>query len=346
VEQPGPVRPTVTLKDVAARSGVSVTTVSRILNDRETGIPVRDETRLRILTAARELGYRPNLLARGLRGSRSSLLGVIARDISDPFHIQVLRGLKDCAQARDYRLFLGHVDYRTDVALAYSTMFEHSHADGILLLGDLDGGDPALEILAGQHRFVVGVSDRAGRRLVPGVYTDSRAGTVQALDHLWALGHRGIICMSDTRTYDGRTRIEEYRRYLDARGAGARARVYVTDQEPAPAFEVGRQILADLDPATTAIYAASDTTAIGLIQAAFQAGVPIPGRLSVVGYDNIDLAPFTVPPLTTIDQSGVELGRAAARLVFDMIDRKLDRGEVEDVVLPTALVVRQSTAPA
>jgi len=86
------VRETVTLRDVAERAGVSITTVSRILNDQDTGVPVREETRSRILAAASELGYKPNLLARALRGSRSSLLGVIVRDISDPFHVQVLRG--------------------------------------------------------------------------------------------------------------------------------------------------------------------------------------------------------------------------------------------------------------
>lgn len=348
MNQPKPARPMVTLKDVAARSGVSITTVSRILNNRETGVPIRDETRLRILAAAKDLGYRPNLLARGLRGSRSSLLGVIARDISDPFHIQILRGLKEATQLRDYRLFLGHVDYRTEAAIAYSTMFEHSHADGILVIGDLEGGDPALEILSQRHRFVVGVTDRTERRRVPGVYADSATGTVQALDHLWELGHRAIMCVSDTRTYDGRMRIEQYKRYPKERGAGEYTQVYVADQEPAPAFELGQKIFATFDPVTdpaTAIYATSDTIAIGLVQAAFQAGIPIPGRLSIIGYDNIDIAPYLIPPLTTIDQSGVEMGRAAGRLMFDMIDRDLDYRSADDIVLPTSVVVRQSTAP-
>src|SRR6185503_4765397 len=103
---------------------------------------------------------KPNLLARGLRGSRSSLLGVMARDIGDPFHIQILRGINDAARSRDYRLFLGHVDYRPDVALTYGSMFERSHADGIILIGDLEGGDTTLDILAEQHRYVIGVTDR------------------------------------------------------------------------------------------------------------------------------------------------------------------------------------------
>jgi DNA-binding LacI/PurR family transcriptional regulator len=94
-------RTPVTLRHVADEAGVSVTTVSRILNGRETGVPIREATRQRILTAASALGYRPNLMARALRGSRSSLLGVIVRDIADPFHIQVMRGLNIVARARD-----------------------------------------------------------------------------------------------------------------------------------------------------------------------------------------------------------------------------------------------------
>jgi LacI family transcriptional regulator len=331
---------------VAKGSGVSVTTVSRILNDRETGVPIREETRRRVLDVAAELGYKPNLLARGLRGSRSSLVGVIARDISDPFHIQILRGINDTAQARDYRLFLGHAGYRPEAAIAYGSMFERSHADGIIVIGDIEGGDPALDILAAQHRFVVGVTDRTTRRQIPGVSADSVAGTRLAMDHLWDLGHRAVICVSDSRTYDGRLRIDQYEHYMREHGAAEHIRVFITDQEPEPAYELGQRIFKDFarDPAT-AIYATSDTTAIGLLQAAFQAGIGVPDRLSMVGYDDIDMAPYTIPPLTTISQTGVEMGRTAAELLLAMIDQNLHREEVSDVVLTPALVVRRSTAP-
>jgi DNA-binding LacI/PurR family transcriptional regulator len=130
-------------------------------------------------------------------------------------------------------------------------------------------------------------------------------------------------------------------------GAGDRVQVHITDQEPAPAFELGRRIFAELDAGAgaTAVYATSDTTAIGLMQAAYQAGIPIPGRVSMVGYDDIDMAPYTIPPLTTISQTGVEMGRVAAELLFSMIDEKPQRAQVSDVVLAPALIVRQSTAP-
>jgi DNA-binding LacI/PurR family transcriptional regulator len=316
-----------------------------VLNNRETGVPIRDETRKRILAVAKELGYKPNLLARGLRGSPMSLLGVIARDISDPFHIQILRGINESSRAHGYRMFLGHVDYRPEEAVTYSSMFEYSHADGIIVIGDFEGGDSTLDVLVEQHRFVVGVTDRTARRKIPGVYADSATGTRLALDHLWGLGHRAITCVSDDRTADGRLRIERYRSYLTERGAGEHIRVFITDQEPAPSFALGGQIFAPDAPQPTAIYATSDTTAIGLMQAAFQAGRAIPDQLSIIGYDDIDIAPYTIPPLTTISQTGVAMGRAAARLLFDMIEQRLDRADVPDVLLDSELVVRQSTAP-
>lgn len=334
------------MRDVARDARVSITTVSRILNGRETGVPIREETRSRVLAIAADLGYKPNLLARGLRGSPSSLLGVIARDISDPFHIQVLLGINRAAAERKYRLFLGHVDYEAEAAIAYGSMFESSHADGIVLIGDLEGGDAALEVLASKHRFLVGVTDRTDRRQIPGVYADSAAGTQLALEHLWGLGHESIVCVSDSRTADGRLRIDQYERFMHAHGRGDRTRIFITDQEPQPAFELGQRIFRDLDRdgPVTAIYATSDTTAIGLMQAAFQAGISIPDRVSIVGYDNIDIAPFTIPPLTTVDQTGVEMGRVVTNLLLDMVERNLNREEVSDIVLTPSLVVRQSTA--
>jgi DNA-binding LacI/PurR family transcriptional regulator len=337
-----------TLRDVAERAGVSITTVSRILNGRDTGVPIRETTRARIISVAAELGYRPNLLARALRGSRSSLLGVIARDVTDPFHVQVLRGINAAARRRDYRLFLGHVDYRPEVAAIYGSMFEQSHADGIIIMGDIQGGDATLDEIADRQGYVIGVSDRIERRRVPGVYVDNEQGALLALDHLWGLGHRNIICVSDERTADGPLRARVYERFMNEHGAGEQAQVHFTTQpDPGPSYRLGRELFNGLDPdgrRPTAIFAASDTIAIGLLQAAFQAGLAVPTELSIVGFDDIDIAAFTIPPLTTISQSGVAMGEAAADLLMDMIERGTPRPETADLVLAPSLVIRQSTA--
>ena len=336
----------ITLKDIAEQAGVSITTVSRILNGSDNAIPIREETRQRVFSIAAELGYKPNLLARGLRGSHSSLLGVLARDISDPFHIQILQGIHNAAMHREYRMFLGNVDYHPDTALAYGSMFEQSHADGIIIIGDIEGDEIALNVLTSQHRFVVGVTDRVARRNYPGVYSDSDVGTRLALDHLWSLGHRNIVCVSDPRNHDGRLRAEVYQRYMQEHGIEKKAHAFMIPQNPQASYQVAREIFS-IGGAhqPTAIYAASDTFAIYVMQAAFQAGINIPHQISIVGFDNIDLTSDTIPPLTTIDQSGVKMGETATNLILDMIEQDRESSEVADIVLQPTLIVRQSTAP-
>ena len=339
-------RTAVTLKDIAEKSGVSTTTVSRILNKRESGIPIREETRQRVVAVAAELGYRPNLLARGLRGSHSSMIGVIARDISDPFHIKVLRGINEAAADRSYRLFLGHVDYRPDEAVAFGSMFEHWHADGIIIIGDIEGDEPALEVLMAQHRYIVGATDRVARRKFPGVYVDNVLGTRLALEHLWNLGHRNIICVSYPQIEDGSLRVEVYRQYMREHDVEDKVRVFYTSQDLEPSYQVGQEIFANFTGSgrPTAIFAASDAIAIGLLQAAYQSGITVPDQVSIVGFDNLDITPFTIPPLTTISQLGTEMGRTAANILLDMIKQDLEASEVDDVVLKPTLIVRQSTS--
>jgi DNA-binding LacI/PurR family transcriptional regulator len=342
----------VTLRDVARQAGVSITTVSRTLNGRETGVPIREETTRRILAVAAELGYKPNLLARGLRGSPSSLIGVIVRDVADPFHTQVLRGVNEAARGRDYRLFLGHVDYRADVALSYGSMFERSHADGIIVIGDLEGASGTIGVLAEQHGSIVGVTDRTGPREIPGVYSDGVMGSRLVMEHLWGLGHRRISCVSDLQTSDGRQRIELYEAFMRSHGADEAIRVEIIESPgaPEPAYQAGRRLFAGGPGAAehdaTAIFATSDTIAIGLIRAAAEVGIVIPRDLSIVGYDDIDIVGYTIPPLTTVSQSGPEMGRIAAEMLFEMIDTKRERSAIADVIVPPRLIIRESTGPA
>jgi DNA-binding LacI/PurR family transcriptional regulator len=336
----------VTLKDIAERAGVSTTTVSRILNDRVTGVPIREETRQKVLSIAAEMGYRPNIMARALRGSRSSLIGVITQNISSRFHSQILRGINDAAVQRSYRVFLGHVARQVDLALDYGSMFEQSHADGILIVGELQGDQEAFNRLLHQHRHVVGVSDRVSRRYFPGVYGDSVGGTLLALEHLWELKHRNIVCVADPSLQDSKLRADVYSRFMREHEAGDRIRVYMTSRSFEASTQAGREIFASFGGAgqPTAIFATTDAIAIGLLQAAYQMRISVPQQVSIVGFDDIDIAGFTVPPLTTVRQSGAEMGYRAAALLIDLIEEDRDGAEIEDIVLESKLVVRQSTA--
>lgn len=174
----------VRLKDIAAQAGVSTTTVSRILNGRDTGIPIREETRQKVIALAAEMGYRPNIMARALRGSHSTLLGVIAVNITSLFHTQILRGINDTAVRRNYRVFLGHVQRDADIALDYGTMFEQSHADGILIVGELLGHAEAVDVLA----QIIIIWSASATASVPALIPASTSTTC------WGRGWRWITC--------------------------------------------------------------------------------------------------------------------------------------------------------
>ena len=331
-----------TLKDIAGRAGVSTTTVSRILNGRESGVPIREETRQKVLSVASELGYRPNMMARALRGSRTSLVGVIAQNFTSLFHSQVLRGFNEAIVDRGYRMFLGHVQRKSDVAINYGSMFEQSHADGILIVGEWAGDQEALNVLLRRHQYVVGVTDRVCPRGFPGVYANNKVGVRMAMEYLWELGHRKITCVSDPSIQDGIVRLEAYRQFMSEHGAGEHVRIYLTSRTFQGSFQTGEQIFSSDDPGT-AIFAATDAIAIGLLQAAFQRGVSVPDQVSIVGFDDVEISAFTIPPLTTVRQPGLEMGHAAAELLLDMIERKHNRDELDDIVMSPTLIVRQST---
>ena len=326
-----------TLKDVASEAGVSITTVSRILNDRESrradppGDPATASS-----ASPRDLGYRPNLLARGLRGSRSSLLGVIARDMSDPFHIQILRGINEVARQRDYRVFLGHVDYQPEAAIAYGSMFENSHADGIIVMGDIEA--PARRPRLARREAPLRRRRHRPHRPSPDprrLRRQRRRHASWRMDHLWGLGHRAIVCVSDNRTYDGRLRIDRYEHYMHEHGAGDRIQVFVTDQEPAPALRAGAADVRRLRPRQPAD---GDLRHVRHHRHRPDAsGVPgrrgHPRRAVDRRLRRHRHAAFTIPPLTTISQDRRRDGPAPPHLLFTMIDENLNREEVSDVVL-------------
>jgi LacI family transcriptional regulator, galactose operon repressor len=197
-----------------------------------------------------------------------------------------------------------------------------------------------------QHRYIVGVTDRVARRQFPGVYIDNTLGTRLALDHLWNLGHRNIICVSYPHIEDGLLRAEVYRQYMQAHGVEDKVRVFLTSQDFEPSCQLGQQIFASFTEPDrpTAIFAASDAIAIGLLQAAFQTGISIPDQVSIVGFDNLDITPFMIPPLTTVSQSGIEMGQTAANLLLDMIAHSRESAVVDDVIMRPVLIARRSTA--
>jgi DNA-binding LacI/PurR family transcriptional regulator len=301
------------MRDIAAMAGVSQSTVSRVLNDAPTRVPIAPETRERVILAARELGYRPNPLARGLRGASTMLLGAVVRDITDPFFAGAVEALSVEAMSHGYNVVLGHAHGRADEALALTMVLETRHCDAIVLLGDMQDQPRLLADLKDSVVPVVALWQGTSPLDVPTVDVDNRAGIRAGLDHLFELGHERIAFVSGRPLGDVRERQAAFRGG-DARAVRRAARDYIQARPNTPAGgEEAFRALISLDRPPTAIMTSTDTLAVGVLHAAYLTGRTVPRDLSVVGFDDILLASHTVPALTTLRMPMTDIVRGRGR---------------------------------
>jgi DNA-binding LacI/PurR family transcriptional regulator len=335
----------VTMQDVADAAGVAQSTVSRILNDAAVLIPVAEETRARVRAVAAELGYQPHPFARALRGAPSMLLGAVVRDITDPFFGAAIEALSIEAKARGYSVVLGHAQARAKEALALTAVLEARQCDALVLLGDLRDEPRLVADLQNSPVRVVALWHGA---LQPGhgfptVTVDNRAGTRAALAHLTGLGHRRIAFVGGASHGDIRERQAAYEEYLAEVGIEP-VETYVRHVQNG--INGGERAVTDLlalEPRPTAIMAATDILAVGIIHAAYELGVSIPGELSIVGFDDIAVAAATVPSLTTVKMPTAKIVAAGVELAIG--EGAASSGQTQRLVFKPKLVVRRSTAP-
>lgn len=337
------------MKDIAAASGVSQSTVSRVLTGAPTVVPINEATRQRVLETARTMRYRPNPLARALRGSRTMLLGVIVREIMDPFFAGAIEAVSFEARQRGYNVVLGHAHGRTDEALAVTAVLETRHWDAIIVLGDTSDQPRLMEELRLADVHVVCLWQGSG--IVQGVHTvtvDNSAGISGLIDHLIGLGHQRLAFISGGFA-EGRLLgdIGERRGAFIHRLAAERIDAPAAYMREGPnnmkggaeAFEA----LMSLPVRPTAIVASTDVLATGALHAAYRGGIAVPGEVSIVGFDDLPMAAFTNPPLTTMRNPISEMAQVGVRLAIDAMD---DREAPALQVIAPSLVRRESSGPA
>lgn len=339
----------VTMQDIARATGLSQSTVSRILNRSPTVVPIAEATRERVLAAAKELGYRPNPLARGLRGASTMLLGVIVRDITDVFFAGAIEAATVEASRRGYNLVLGHAHARADEAIALWGVLEARHCDGILLLGDMRDQPRLIEDLAGDSLPVVALWQGSTPMDIPSVTVDNRAGIRAVLDHLTELGHRRIAFVGGRLLGDIKEREEAYVDYLTELGLPPQdGDVQHGLNEPA-AGAAALELLLDRPDPPTAVVASTDVLALGLLHAAHERGLRVPEQLSITGFDDIALAAYSVPALTTVRMPVREMVEKAIQMALDEIGRSDESEPSQEQPPPIfqpSLVVRDSTGRA
>jgi DNA-binding LacI/PurR family transcriptional regulator len=340
----GKPRAVTTMRDIAAVAGVSQSTVSRVLNDVPTRVPIAPETRERVTVAARKLGYRPNPLARGLRGAPTMLLGAVVRDITDPFFAGAVEALSVAAMGQGYNLVLGHARGRADEALALTAVLETRHCDAIVLLGDLQDQPRLLSDLADSVVPVVGLWQGSSPLGIPTVDVDNELGVRAGLDHLVDLGHERIAFVSGRPLGDIREREAAYNGYMEERFGGLRdGYVQHVSNTPGGGETAVRALLAHAEP-PTAIMTSTDTLAVGVLHAAYGRGILVPRDLSVIGFDDILLASHTNPALTTLHMPVPEIVEEGVRLAIELARDPTAPRDPAVALRAPSLIVRQSTA--
>lgn len=335
-----------TLVDVAHVAGVVPMTASRAING--TGY-VSEQVRERVLRAAKKLDYRPNVLARSLKQHRLHTVGIMLPDIANPFSAELVAGIQEVLGEQGYSAFLATAGRSVDRERDSLLSFVDHRLDGILVAtrGTEIGNEIIAEITK-QNIPVVTVGRPIEGSTVDCVTADHRKGTYEATTHLIELGHKNIgfigVAIQDALN------LRRFRGYIDAlteHGVALR-KEYVVGPAHGPAYATeedgyeGMLSLAKLKRRPTAIVARNDFTAIGVLRAAHELGLSVPAEIAVVGFDNIPLSTFTIPPLTTVAQPIVEQGRRAAQFLVDRIERRYE-GKRREICLDCRLIVRESS---
>lgn len=334
-----------TMLDIARVAGVSQSTVSRVLNDQDTKVRIGAKTRERVKATARELGYRPNPIARALRGAPTMLLGVIVRDFGDPFFTSAIDVLATEAMGIGYNLILGHAHGRLAATTRLASLLETRHTDAIVMLGDIHDQPQLIADLKAAAVPVVATWQGVSQLDFPTVDIDDAAGMCLGLQHLADLGHTRIALASAQLPLLNPQREEVYLEFMRERFGGV-PEGYV--QHVPNSLEGGEAALAALvalPEVPTAVAATTDLVAVGILHGAWTLGSAVPGALSVIGYDDLNIAAHTVPPLTTVRMPIVEIIREALQTALVLArDPAASRGP-RVVRFPPTLVVRQSTSP-
>ncbi|HSD76008.1 MAG TPA: LacI family DNA-binding transcriptional regulator [Solirubrobacteraceae bacterium] len=333
----------VTLRDVARMAGVHPGTVSRALNT-ETRTLVSDETAQRVLAAAERLGYRPNPIARGLKTNRSYTVGVLIPDITNPLFPPIVRGIEDRLDESGYTPLVANTDNDPERERVDFVAMQARQVDAFITATARRDHQVLTEMVAAGLPVVL-VNRRLEDGSLPAVTPDDRDGMRQAVDHLVALGHRRIAHLAGPQELStGFHRREGFVAAVRAAGLEADARlIRVGGGFTERAGHVVCRELLDDGPPFTAIVAGNDLMALGCYDALAAAGVDCPGRVSVVGFNDMRFADRFNPPLTTVRVPHHRIGTMAADLLLERLaDEAAPPRQIE---VPTELVIRGSTAP-
>lgn len=324
------------MRDVAQKAGVSIKTVSRVVNDQG---EIADSTRQRVLVVIEELGYRPNLIARGLVTQRTYTVGLVVNDITNPFFPEVARGVQDIARSNNYNIFLCNSDDDLKEEKRTLQTLAAQSVDGVIIFPSLSGNDN-VEAFVEPHRPFVIINRTFEHPHVSMVMTNNHQGATLATKHLISRGHTEIGMISGQPSEKSQ-RVSGFEDTMLAHGLNPAANRIIFGP---PTLESGLNAALHLlreNPDITAIFAYNDLLAAGAIQACKKLGRRVPDDCAIVGFDDIRLASLIDPPLTTVRLKKYELGQRAMQRMLEMLENTEE--SFPRIDLEVELVIRQST---
>jgi len=330
-----------TIKDVARLAGVSITTVSHVINETRY---VSDELRGRVLAAMQELNYRRNVLARSLRRGETRTIGLVVPDNSNPFFAEVARIVEDVGFEKGYSVILCNSDGSLEKEAAYISVLIAKQVDGVIFIAAGSKHEHLHELTA--QGIPVVVADRdIPQSLADVVLVDNEKGGYEATRYLLSLGHRRIACIAGPSDLTpSADRVRGYRRAQKEAGISIEEGWIVPGDFRYQGGEAAAARLLRLGEPPSAIFACNDVMAIGALRTLQNAGLQVPGDVSIIGFDDIPLASAVSPALTTVAQPTAELSTLAARCLISRIQNDRDDEPRQRSVLETRLVVRDSCA--
>jgi LacI family transcriptional regulator len=327
-----------TIRQVADKAGVSVTTVSHVINNTRF---VSDVLRERVQRAMTELNYRPNALARSLRLGQTHTLGLILPDSANPFFAEIGHAIEAAAFERGYSVILCNTENDPTKELLYTNVLENRQVDGMVFVA-AGGNHEALSSIVRNGLPLVVVDRDLGSLGVDAVTTNNYQGGLLATRHLIELGHTIIGCTTGPSDLTpSAERVTGYSDALKEADLEVKGTLLVRGDFHVPSGLTAATLLLQQDPRPTALFVCNDLMAIGALHAAAQLGLRVPDDVAIVGFDDIELASYTIPPLTTVCQPKQEIGHTAIQLILDRMasPARLPRHEI----LRPQLMIRASS---
>ncbi|MFE4264164.1 LacI family DNA-binding transcriptional regulator [Streptomyces sp. NPDC056883] len=333
----------VTRDDVARLAGTSTAVVSYVINNGPR--PVAPATRERVLAAIKELGYRPDRVAQAMASRRTDLIGMIVPDARQPFFAEMAHAVEQAAAERGKMVLVGNSDYRTEREVHYLRAFLGMRVSGLILVSQGMSEQAASEIEAWDARVVL-LHERPEAIDDVAVVTDDIGGAQLATRHLLEHGHEYVACIGGIENTPSvgdpvADHVEGWRRAMQESGRSTEGRIIEAPYNRYDAYKVALEVLARPDR-PTAIFCATDDQAIGVLRAARELRIDVPGELAVAGFDDVKEAALTDPPLTTVASDRPAMARAAVDLVLDDGLRVAGSRRERLKQFPSALVIRRS----